>query len=138
MSKGSQSFHPKVIIVDHFDEIINQIDIKTETLLMDQSLSGEARNELNKERATQIKSIDEIKQLNLSHLPHIFNEFEYGQKWSHILDNESFDYKQKIDRIKEELILFDCVLLDNPNSMNGCTLWITSWYYNEKNLDFLK
>ena len=47
MSLQNQSFHPKLIIVDHFDEIINQIDIKTESLLLDQSLQEEKRNEIN-------------------------------------------------------------------------------------------
>ena len=32
MTKNT-SFHPRLIIVDHFDEIKNQIDVKTETLL---------------------------------------------------------------------------------------------------------
>ena len=32
MSKNT-SFHPRLLIVDHFDEIKNQIDVKTETLI---------------------------------------------------------------------------------------------------------
>ena len=31
MSKQNQSFHPRFIINDHFDNLINQIDIKIET-----------------------------------------------------------------------------------------------------------
>ena len=42
-----QSFHPQVIIVEHFDLLINQIDIKTEKLFLDQSLQEEIRNKLN-------------------------------------------------------------------------------------------
>ena len=58
MSKQNQS----QIIVDHFDDIINQIDIKTETLLQDQSLfPEEKRNKLNKIRDEQIEKIKEIK-----------------------------------------------------------------------------
>ena len=48
MTKENQS--KCLIIIDHFDDIINQIDIKTETLLMDQSLTEETRNKLNEKR----------------------------------------------------------------------------------------
>ena len=47
MSLQNQSFHPRLIIVDHFDEIINQIDIQTESLLVDQSLPEETKNKIN-------------------------------------------------------------------------------------------
>jgi Leucine-rich repeat (LRR) protein len=88
MTSQNQYFHPELIIVDHFDDIINQIDIKTEsltskkileldektyiykwagiqieTLLEDQSLIN-----INEAREKQIEKIKEIKQLNLSHL----------------------------------------------------------------------
>ena len=54
-----------------------------------------------------------------------------------------------MDRIKEDLIRFDCVLLEQPKKtvwknqtllveQNPFILWITSWYYNKKDLDFLK
>jgi hypothetical protein len=138
MSKLTQSFHPQVIIVDHFDILINQIDIKTETLFLDQSLSEETRNKLNEIREKQIAKLKNIKELNLGHLPQKYNEEEYSGKWSHVICDEALEYKDKIERIKEELILFDCVLLENPNQINGCILWITSWYYNAKNLEFLK
>ena len=81
----TQSFHPQVIIVDHFDLIINQIDIKTETLLENQSLNGDTRKELNEIRETQIERINELKEFNLSHLPQSINEQEYKEKWSHVI-----------------------------------------------------
>jgi hypothetical protein len=141
MSQQTQSFHPQVIIVDHFDKIINQIDIKTETLLENQYLDGETRKELNVVREAQIERINELKELNLSHLPQSINnkeEEEYRHKWSHVIDDTSLQYKHKIDKIKEELILEDCVLWENPNLINDFQLWITSWFYNEKDLEFLK
>ena len=138
MSKATQSFHPGVIIVDHFNEIVNQIDIKTETLLDNQTLAEETRNKLNEIREKQIQKIDEIKELNLNSLPQKFNEEEYREKWSHVIDDNSLEYESKIDRIKENLILFDIVLLENENQFNGSTVWITSWYYDVKSLEFLK
>jgi len=138
MSKETQSFHPQVIIADHFDEIINRIDIKTETLLLDQSLPGETRLKLNEIREKQIEKLKDIKELNLSNSAQKFDEDEFRQKWAHVIDDETLEYKDKIERIKEELILFDCILLENPKLINGCILWITSWYYNEKRYKFLK
>jgi hypothetical protein len=139
MSYHIQSFHPQMIIVDHFDEIINQIDIKTETLLERHILTDETRNKLNKIREKQIEIINELKEMNLVGLTSgIFNEFAYRQKWSHVIDDISLDYKEKLDKIKEESIIFDCVLLENSNLINGLEIWITSWYHNEKNLEFLK
>ena len=138
MSQQTQSFHSQVIIVDHFDLIINQIDIKTETLLENQSLDADTRKELNEIRETQIERINELKEFNLSHLPQSINEEEYKEKWSHVITDTSLEYKHKIDKIKEELILEDCVLWKNSNLINGFQLWITSWFYNEKNLEFLK
>ena len=64
MSKENQSQH--LITIDHFDEIINQIDIKTETLLQDQSLTEETRDKLNEIRDEQIEKIKEIKEINLN------------------------------------------------------------------------
>jgi hypothetical protein len=134
-----QSFHPQMIIVDHFDELINQIDIKTETLLERHILTDETREKLINIREKQIEIINELKEMNLVRLTSgKFNEFAYRQKWSHIIDDISLDYTQKIDKIKEELIHFDCVLLENSNLTNGLELWATSWYHSEKNLEFLK
>ena len=138
MSLQKQYFHPELIIDDHFDELINQIDIQTETLLSDQSLNEETKNEINDLREKQIEEIKELKKLNLNHLPPIFNEDEYRQKWAHVIDDNSLEYKNKIDKIKEQLIEYDCVLLQNRRQANGCKLWISSWFHNEMNLEFLK
>jgi hypothetical protein len=145
MALQNQSFNPKLLIVDHFDEIINQIDIKTESILLDQSLKEETKyaREINDVRKKQIEEIKELKKLNLNHLLRQFNEDDkdknqYRQKWAHVIDNHSLEYNYKIDKIKEELIVNDCVLLQNPKQINGCVLWITSWFNNEMNLAFLR
>jgi len=141
-ARNQQSFHPRFIINDHFDNLINQIDIKIETLLENQSLTVEKRNEINEIRDKQIEKIKEIEQINLQYMSSNIDETEYEEKWSHILQNNSLDYQQKIDQIKdkENLIHFDCVLLEQlkENNENGFDLWITSWFYNQKNLEFLR
>jgi len=138
MSSENRTYHPKLLIAVHFDELINQIDIKTETLLENQIFKEETRSELNEIRAKQIEKIQEIKELNLSHLPQTINEEKFFEKWSHVIDDNSLGFTAKADKIKEELILFDCVLLENPRLKNELELWVTSWFYNAENLEFLK
>ena len=138
MSFQKQYFHPEIIIVDHFDDIINQIDIQTETLLSDQILQEETKNEINDSREKQIGEIKQLKELNLNHLPPIFNEDEYIQKWAHVIDDNSLEYKHKIDKIKKQLILYYCVLLEDKNQIKVFELWITPWFHNEMNLEFLR
>ena len=138
MSKQNQSFHPRLLINEHFSNIINQIDVRTETLLENQILSQENRNLLNETREKQIEKIKEIERINLNHFPSKIDERKYEEKWSYILNDNSLDYQQKSDHLKQELIHFDCVLVDKPNNLNGLDLWITSWFYNQEDLDFLK
>ena len=138
MATHIESFHPKVLIFDHFNEAITKIDIHTESLLENQIFTKESRQKMNEIREKQIGEIKEIREINLNHLPNEFNEEKYKQKWSHVIDDVTLEYRQKIDKIKEELILVDCVLLENHNLLNGVDLWITSWYYNERNMEFLK
>ena len=113
---SNEDQNPRLFIVDHFDDIINEIDIKTETLFLDQSLTEETRNKLNKIRDEQIEKIKEIKEINLN-----------------LLQNE----EEELEDL-EKLIHFDCVLLEQPKNLNGFVLWITSWFYNKENLEFLK
>ena len=106
------------MIIDHFDEIINQIDIKTETLFLDQSLTEEKRNKLNEIREKKIEKIKEIKEINLN-----------------LLQNE--ENEEELEDL-EKLIHFDCVLLEQPKSENGYVLWITSGFYHQQDLEFLR
>jgi hypothetical protein len=117
MTKENQS--ERLMLIDHFDDIINQIDIKTETLLQDQSLTQEKRNTLNEIREKQIEKIKEIKEINLN-----------------LLKNNEQEEELELDL--EKLIHFDCVLLEQPKSLNGLLLWITSGFYNQENLAFLR
>ena len=57
MTRQNLHFNPELIIVDHFDERINAIDIETETLLEDRSLTEEFVFKLNETREKQIEEI---------------------------------------------------------------------------------
>ena len=143
MSEEHHIFNPRLTIVNHFDDIINKIDIQTETLLENhfkeyESLREERRNEINEIREKQIEKIKEIQQINLNTLL-AQSEAKNEQKWSQIINDVSLQMSQKIDKIKEDLIYFDCVLLDRPSMIEKkFNLWITSWFYKQKNLEFLK
>ena len=119
MSDSNKSFEPRLMIANHFDDIINQIDIKTETLLENKIYPEETRKELNEIRAKQIEKIKELKEINLN-----------------LLKNNENKETKKLDL--EKLIHFDCVLVEQPKSLNDLVLWITSWFYNKDNLEFLK
>ena len=127
MTKENQS--QRLQINDHFDNIINEIDIKTETLLENVASFNkkcklehaskliDRRSNLNEIRDEQIEKIKEIKEINLNLL--------------NTNDEEELEDLEK-------LIHFDCVLLEQPKSVNGFMLWITFWFYNKENLEFLK
>jgi hypothetical protein len=124
-----QNLNQRLIINDHFDDIINQIDIKTETLLEEEakfnkkskleSGADDRRNKLNEIRDKQIEKIKEIKQINLN-----------------LLQNNEQEEELELDL--EKLIHFDCALLEEPKSKNGLVLWITSGFYNKEDLEFLR
>jgi len=125
--------------------LINQINVKTKEILQEinkniNSKSKDNENALNELRQKQIEKIDQVKDLNSNRLSNRekFNEEEFEKKWSHVINNASLKYQQKIDQIKEEIILFDCVFLESNDVLNGLFLWITAWFYNQKNLEVLK
>ena len=132
----NQSFHPSVIVNDHFDNLINQIDIKTESLLEDRHLDDEYIDELNSLRESKLKLIKEIKKLNLENVK--FDEENFQKEWFHIFNNTSLDYQQKIEIIKYKLIKTDCVLVFDEDVKSGICLWATNWFCNTENLKFLK
>ena len=157
MAKKFESFHPRVIIDEHFDELINRIDLNTEEIFHEKNTIGNNQivrthlenDELNELRQRQIQKLKEVNEINLKQFQN-FNEEEFEKKWSSVIDNVSLRYEEKLDRIKEGIVSIDCVLLENsskslvsvgsiltqkPNCIN---LWITDWFYNAENLEVLK
>ena len=157
MAKKFESFHPRVIIDEHFDELINRIDLNTEEIFHEKNTIGNNQivrthlenDELNELRQRQIQKLKEVNEINLKQFQN-FNDEEFEKKWSSVIDNVSLRYEEKLDRIKEEIVSIDCILLENsskslvsvgsiltqkPNCIN---LWITDWFYNLENLKFLK
>ena len=135
-----KSFNPKVIIVDHFDEVKNQIDIKTETILHEKShiLSENRSQFLNKLRQTFLDKIDQVKEKNFLLFTSYNDEAAFKLKWNHVIESDQLEYEQKIENLKEDLISFDCIVISDEKCALGVALWITPWYFNEKSLGILR
>ena len=135
-----KSFNPKVIIVDHFDEVKNQIDIKTETILHEKShiLSENKQQFLNKVRQTLLDRIEQVKEKNFSIFTSYNNEEAFKLKWNHVIESDQLEYEHKIENLKEDLISFDCIVISDEKCALGVALWITPWYFNEKSLGILR
>lgn len=135
----TQSFHPKVIISNHFDEIKFQIDINTESLLEkleNLSTNNEEIQKLNELRDKQISANNEIEATNLNMVK--YDKDEYACKWQSFIDDVGLDYNKKIDMIKENLIYHDCILMEDPELISKKSLWITPSFFNKKDVEFLR
>ena len=132
----NKSFHPNLIIVDHFDEVKNQIDIKTETLLDNQCLDEQQRNALNELRQKQVEKIEEAQNKNLSKVN--YDEEAFKLKWSHVINDRRLSFERKIEILKVELILIDCVLIEDNSFLSQISLWIMPMFYNEGHLKFFR
>jgi hypothetical protein len=135
-----QSFNPKVIIVDHFDDVKNQIDIRTETILHEKSqfLSENRKEFLNKLRQTFLDKIDQVKEKNLSLFTSFNDEEAFNLKWNHVIESDQLEFEHKIESLKEDLFLLDCIVISDEKCALDVALWITPWYFSEKSLDVLR
>ena len=135
-----KSFNPKVIIVDHFDDVKNQIDIRTETILHEKShiLSENKQQCLNKLRQTFLDKIDQVKEKNFSLFTLYNDEEAFKLKWNHVIESDQLEFEQKIESLKEDLISFDCIVISDDKCALGVELWITPWYFSEKSLELLR
>jgi hypothetical protein len=135
-----KSFNPKVIIEDHFDEVKNQIDIRTETILHEKRniLSENRQQFLNDLRQTFLDKIDQVKEKNLSLFTSYNDEEAFKLKWNHVIESDQLEYEHKIEKLKEDLISFDCIVISDEKCALGVALWITPWYFSEKSLSILR
>ncbi len=132
----NQSFNPKLIIADHFDEIKNQIDIETETAVCEINLNENDRKILNDLRKEQLETIEKVQEKNLLNIN--FSAESFASKWSHVIDDSKLTFEQKLERIKEKIILTDCVLIEDSEYKSRISLWVMPCFYNQKDLKFLR
>jgi len=135
-----KSFNPKVIIEDHFDDVKNQIDIRTETILHEKChiLSQNRQQFLNDLRQKFLDKIDQVKEKNFLLFTSYNDEEAFKLKWNHVFESDQLEYEQKVEKLKEDLISFDCIVISDEKCALDVALWVTSWYFNEKSLGILR
>ncbi len=111
------SFHPHLIVLNYFTEIIQKINTNTDALLRNKNLSREMHDRLIHARDKQVETVKEILTFNLPQ--DCQNAQVYAQKWSLLFKDSQLDFKLRISQIREEIISLDCVLLDQPEAVNG-------------------
>jgi len=89
-----KSFNPKEIIEDHFDDVKNQIDLRTETIRHEKRniLSENRRQCLNKLRQTFLDKIDQVKEKNLSLFSLYNGEEAFKTKWNHLIESDQLEF----------------------------------------------
>ena len=94
-----QSFNPKVIIVDHFDDVKNQIDIRAETIFHKKKniLSENRKQFLNKARQTFLDKIEQVKEKNLSKFASNNDEEAFKTKRKNIIETNRLEFEHKIE-----------------------------------------
>lgn len=133
----NKDFHPKLIINDHFDDVISQIDVKTETILQNEEVNESDRKILNDLRQFQLEEINKCKKENLSFV--VFNEASYKLKWNTLINDETITFEQKAEIIKSSLVFKDCILLEEDESnKSGFSLWILPWFCDQIYLKFIR
>ncbi len=117
-------FNPKLIISDHFNEVINKLNDHVKDLVF--KTDSIELSLINKAKNTYIHNLKMIESYNLD------------QMKANTISLEQSNEKKNLDFIKRELIKVDCFLLRNTRSKLGYSLIITDWFVNSENVAFLR
>jgi len=146
--------HPNIWIVDYYELLINELDIRVETICEKIHLNElpnaiEIQNELNRLRDQFIKEIKRLQEKNLSLFER--NSKEILNKFNEIIAmHTSIDLNEKkemIERLKK--IIFsdycffitnnlDIMLHSNRSTRLGLKLIVCDWYLNENQIENLR
>ena len=121
----------KLLIVEHFDSIKNQIDINIETLISDPNLNEEERQSLNDIREKQLEKIDELQQASLSRL-NTLGETAFYRKFAQLINDSSLDSDQKTEKVLSRFILNDLIVIETSKSKSKQSLCIVPGYFNKR------
>jgi hypothetical protein len=89
-------------------------------------------------RKTFLDKIDRTKEKNLSLFTSFNDEEAFNLKWNHVIESDQLEYEHKIEKLKDDLISFDCIVISDEKWALGVALWITPWYFSEKSLGILR
>ena len=129
-------FNPRLIIDSHFSKIINDIDIKVEELLAEKALNDIDKNEINELRSKQIVKIEEFKKFNIE--SYKCSEEAFSAKWKDLIEDNNIDDEDKLDIIKNDLILHDGVLIEDPDFKSKISLLLFPWFVDKRALKMLR
>jgi hypothetical protein len=133
---SDEKLDAKYIIEDHFDAIINQLDIHVEEAIIDMNHEQEI-HKINKLRSELLLEISIIKDFNLTFNASSHAELE--RDWQRLLNNKSIRYSNKLETIKKDLIKKDCILMTNSGSKSQFSIWILNSYSSStKHVNFLR
>jgi hypothetical protein len=128
MSNNNQKsilFNSKLIISDHFAEVINRLNDHVNDLVF--KFDSLKLNLINKTKDKFINQLKLVEKYNLDHMT-----VASAQKL------ECTEKNRIIDLLKRDLIKLDCFLLRNTCSNIGYSLVITDWYVDSENIAFLR
>jgi hypothetical protein len=130
-----ESYNARFIIGEHFDDIINKIDIKTEEILK-KIKNLKPTDAINNLRDEFIAKVNDLKDFNLRNC--VINQDEFEKKWQHLIEDDNIEYAAKLDQIKVDLIKNDAIILESNESIIKCSLWILNWFNNKNQIEFLR
>ena len=138
MASFSDNYNPRIIIVDHFDDIKNELDIKVATLFdQNRQLNKKEMDEINEIWVKQISQIEKTRESNLSMWPENFDKQRYELEWTE-LNGTSLPEEKKIEKIKKSIIKSDAILMHDRSLITQTCLCEMPFYVNEPNLDLAK
>lgn len=131
-----ETYNARFIIAEHFDSLINKIDIRTEEILIKKIKNSKPTEAINTLRDGFISKINELKDFNLNN--NTLSQTEFEEKWQHIIGKNNINFEDKLDQLKADLIKNDVIILEDNQSLIKCSLWILNWFNTKKHIEFLK
>ena len=125
-------YSTNLIIVEHFDELKNQIDVHTENLLSKTDIDNDEKQKINKQRSEIIDKIEEIQNLNLKSS----SQSEFEIKWNHLFEFKELNDGKKEEFFKDDLIKIDCLIIRDEEFSLKLNLWIIKGYLRFEDRDF--
>lgn len=143
--------HPKLWIVDYYELLLNELDVRVETIcekihLNEVSNASVIENELNRIRSQFVKEIKRVQERNLLNFEQKSQSFleKINNKGENFTKNEK---TETIERIKEIIFSDYCFLItnnldvmlhSNRSTRLGLKLIICDWYLNENQVENLR
>ena len=133
MQSRLETYNVNLIIADHYDKIINRIDIHTEKLII--NLNEDTKIQaINDERRELIQRITQIKEQTLTANANTQESFDL--KWAELISDTSVAYAYKLDVFKSDLIRTDCVIMKDLKFLSEISTWLMPCYMRERDLAF--